>query len=179
MAITRKKKEALVAQYIEEMQQTNALFLTNYQGLTVNEMTSLRHKLREADGDYTIVKNTLAKIALEKVGLSGIDSLFEGPVGIGFCHGDPPPVAKVLVDFAKETKVLEIKGGLMDNAVLDESAVKNLADLPPMDVLRAQLLGVISAPATQLASVVASGVRQVINVVNAYAESGEGETAAA
>jgi large subunit ribosomal protein L10 len=100
-------------------------------------------------------------------------------VGIGFSFGDPPPVAKALVEFAKVNDALQIKGGVLDGAILDEQAIKNLADLPPLEVLRAQLLGVISAPATQLAGVVASGVRQVVNVVKAYADTAEEEAAAA
>ncbi len=86
-------------------------------------------------------------------------------------------MAKALVEFNKVANQLEIKGGLLGKSVLNSENVKSLADLPPIEVLRAQLLGIISAPATQLAGVVAGGVRQVINVVNAYAESGEKENA--
>ncbi len=179
MAITRQRKEELVAKYTEELQQSSAVFLTRYQGLSVNDVNALRKKLREADSSFAVVKNTLMKRALADTNLTGIDDLLEGPVGISFVHGDPPPAAKVLAEFAKETKVLEIKGGLLGEVFLDEAAIKELAELPPLDVLRAQLLGLISAPATQLAGVVASGVRQVVNVVHAYADSGEGEAAAA
>ena len=183
MAISRKKKEALLAGYVESLKNSNAIFLTNYQGVTVNDMTVLRRKLREVDGGFSVVKNTLAKRALNEAGLPQLDDLLEGPVGIGFSFGDPPPVAKTLVEFAKGSDSLQIKGGLLDNTVLNEQAIKDLAALPPMEVLRAQLLGVISAPATQLAGVVASGVRQVINVVKAYADTAEDtaeeETAAA
>jgi len=179
LALSREKKETILAKYVEDLKNSSAIFLTKYKGLTVNEMTDLRRKLRKADGGYTIVKNTLAKKALAEAGLTGLDELFEGPVGISFSYGDPPPVAKALVEFAKDADALELKGGLLGNVFLDEAAVKNLADLPPMEVIRAQLLGVISAPATQLAGVVASGVRQVVNVVKAYADAAEEETAAA
>jgi len=179
LAITKQRKEELVAKYAEQLQRSNAVFLTQYQGLTANEMNSLRNKLREADSSFTIVKNTLMKRVLANAELGGIDDLFEGPVGVSFVHGAPPPVAKVLVEFAKDTKILEVKGGLLGNVFLSKDAVKDLAELPPLDVLRAQLLGLISVPATQLAGVVASSVRQVVNVVHAYADSGEGETAAA
>lgn len=179
MAISRQRKEELIAKYAEELQQSHAVFLTRYQGLSVNQVNELRKKLREEDSSFAVVKNTLMKRALAEANLTGIDDMLEGPVGISFVHGDPPPVAKVLVEFAKDTKVLEVKGGLLGESFLDEEAIKNLAELPPLDVLRAQLLGLISAPATQIAGVVASGVRQVVNVVNAYADSGEGEAAAA
>ncbi len=179
MAITRQRKEKLLTQYTDKLQNSSALFLTRYQGLSVNQINALRKKLREADSSFAIVKNTLVKKALADAGFSGIEDLFEGPVSISFVHGDPPPVAKVLVDFAKDSKVLEIKGGLLGETVLSEAAVKDLAELPPLDVLRAQLIGLISAPASQIAGVVAGGVRQVINVVHAYADSGEGEATAA
>ncbi len=179
MAITRKKKESLVAQYKETMERSNALFLTRYQGVTVNQMTDLRRKLREADGGFMVVKNTLAKRVFHEAGITDLDPLLEGPVGIGFSFADPPPVAKALVDFAKESEALTIKGGLLGTTVLDEQGVKDLAALPPLEVIRAQLLGVIAAPASQLAGVIAGGVRQVVNVLHAYAESGEGEAAAA
>ncbi len=179
MAISRKKKEELLAGYVESLQNSNAIFLTNYQGVTVNDMTVLRRKLREANGGFSVVKNTLVKRAFSDAGLPQLDNLLEGPVGIGFSFGDPPPVAKALVEFAKVTDALQIKGGLLEGTILDEQAIKDLADLPPLEVLRAQLLGVISAPATQLAGVVASGVRQVVNVVKAYADTAEEEAAAA
>ncbi len=179
MAISRQKKETLLAKYIEEMENSSAFFLTEYQGLSVNEMTTLRQKLREVDGSFAIVKNTLAKKALETVGLTGLDDLLQGPVGISFCHGDPPPVAKALVEFGKDVELVALKGGMLNGNALSPESIKSLAELPPFDVVRAQLLGTISAPATQLAGVVASSVRQVINVVNAYADSGEGDAPAA
>ncbi|MFQ5576742.1 MAG: 50S ribosomal protein L10 [Anaerolineae bacterium] len=175
MAITKQKKEALIAQYAKTLERSSALFFTNYQGLTVNQMTALRRTLREANGSYTIVKNTLAKKVLREAGMTNFESFFDGPVGIGFSFEDPPPVAKALVEFSKGAEQLQIKGGLLGDVLLDDRAVKNLAGLPPLEVIRAQLLGIISAPASQLAGVVAGGVRQVINVVNAYAESGDGE----
>lgn len=179
MAITRQKKETLLAKYVEEMENSSAFFLTEYKGLGVNDMTTLRQQLREVDGSFAVVKNTLAKKALESVGITGIDDLLQGPVGISFCHGDVPPVAKALVEFGKKAELVVLKGGILDRNAITTVSIKALAELPPLDVIRAQLLGTISAPATQLAGVVASGIRQVINVVNAYADSGEGDASAA
>jgi len=98
-------------------------------------------------------------------------------VGIGFCGNNIPGVAKAFADFSKSNEILEIKGGLMGNKVITEDDVRNLAKLPSLDVLRAQMLGLINAPASQLVGVVAGGVRQVVNVLNAYSEKG-GEAAA-
>lgn len=177
MAITREKKADFLEKYAESLNKANALFLTQYQGISVNQMNALRKKLKDVDSTYVVVKNTLAKKALAEAGWPQADDLLEGPVGISFCFGEPPAVAKALVEFNKVANQLEIKGGLLGKSVLNSENVKSLADLPPIEVLRAQLLGIISAPATQLAGVVAGGVRQVINVVNAYAESGENENA--
>lgn len=177
MAITREKKEQLLKQYIEDIEKSSAIFLTDYKGVNVNDLTGLRRKISEVEGNYTIVKNTLAKRALKETGLDGndIEALFEGPVGIGFCYGDPPPVAKALVEFADDVDVFDIKGGLLDNVFLNEADIENLAQLPPLEVIRAQLLGILSAPASQLAGVIASGVRQVVNVLDAYATSEESD----
>ena len=177
MAITREKKEQLLAGYIEELTNSGGIIITDYRGLTVPQIQELRAKIREAEGSFAVVKNTLARRALEEVGLPAIDDMLAGPVGIGFCHDNVPGVAKAVTDFAKNNEIFAIKGGLMGKEVLDGSAVKQLADLPPLEVLRAQILGLINAPATQLLGAIAGGVRQVINVVNAYAES-EKEAAA-
>lgn len=179
MAITRGKKETQLAAYAENIDNSSALFVTTYKGLSVNDMNALRQKIREANGSYTVIKNTLAKRALQDAEMAGLDDLLEGQIGTTFCFGDPPPVAKALVDFADDNDALQIKGGLLDGTILDAKGIEALADLPPMEVIRAQLLGILSAPASQLTGVVASSVRQVVNVVNAYADSGEGESASA
>ena len=177
MAISREKKIELVAKYVEQIKASDAIIITDYRGLTVPDIQELRGKIREAEGAYVVVKNTLAQRALEEAGLPAIDDMLIGPVGIGFCNQNVPGVAKAITRFAKDNDALEVKGGVMDNAVIDKDTVKKLANLPTIDVLRAQLLGLINAPATQLTGVIAGSVRQVINVVNAYAEK-DGEAAA-
>lgn len=178
MAISRQRKEELVQEYVENLQRSRAIILTDFRGLSVNEMQALRRRVRDAQGGYAVVKNSLARLALEQAGYPAIDQMLEGPAGVSFCFGEVPAVAKTLTEFAKEYEVFAIKGGVMGNQVLSADAIKKLADLPPLEVVRAQLLGLISAPASQLAGVVASGVRQVVNVLNAYAEQ-ESESAAA
>lgn len=171
LAISKEKKQTQLAQYAANLERSNAVFFTKYQGITANDLNALRRKLQAAEGGYMVVKNTLAKKALADAGITNVDDLFEGAVATSFCYGDAPVVAKALIQFAKENQLLEVKGGVMDNTVLDLAAIKNLADLPPLEVVRAQLLGVIAGPASQLVGVVASGIRQIMNVINAYAES--------
>ncbi len=170
MAISRAKKEELVKEYVDHLNNSEAIIVTDYRGLTVTEMQELRAEIRKAEGGFVIVKNTLARRALEDAGLPVVDDLLTGPVGIGFCQQNVTGVAKAITDYAKKNDALTVKGGLMGEKVMDEAAVKNLASLPSIDVLRAQLLGLINAPATQLAGVIAGSVRQLVNVVNAYAE---------
>lgn len=170
MAISRAKKEELVADYLEALNDSEAIIIAEYRGLKVNELEQLRAKIREAQGSFAIVKNTLAQRAITDAGLPVPKELLVNPVGIGFCHHNVTGVAKAMTTFAKDKELLVIKGGLMGNQIISQAAVKDLADLPSIDVLRAQLLGLISAPASRLAGVVAGSVRQVVNVINAYAE---------
>jgi large subunit ribosomal protein L10 len=172
LAISRAKKEQLVQEYVEKLKGSEAVILTSYRGLTVAELQQLRAKIREAEGSFSIVKNTLVRRALEEVGLPIAEEMLTGPIGLGFCHQNVTSVAKAISDFSKDNELLAIKGGLMGDQVIDEAAIKNLASLPSIEVLRAQLLGVINAPASQLVGVVAGGVRQLVNVFNAYSEQG-------
>lgn len=170
MAISRDKKEVLIKEYLDQLNVSEAVIITSYSGLRVSQVEQLRRKIREAEGSFAIVKNTLAERALKEAGLPVVEEMLTGPVGIGFCHHNVSGVAKAITDFSRQNELLAIKGGLLGSRVIDEAGVKNLANLPSLDVLRAQLLGLISAPASQLAGVVAGGVRQLVNVVNAYAE---------
>lgn len=177
MAISRAKKEELVQGYVEQLQNSEAVIFTDYRGLGVSEMQELRAKIRQAEGGFAVVKNTLLKRAMEDAGLPIVDDLLIGPVGLGFCQQNVTGVAKAITEFTKDNETLMIKGGLMGNQVMDEAAIKDLASLPSLEVLQAQLLGLLNAPANKLANVVASGVRQVVNVTNAYAQT-EAESSA-
>lgn len=179
MAITRDKKEELIADYVQQLNDSEAIIFTSYRGLKVSDLQELRKRIREADGGFAVVKNTLAQRALTEVGLPVVDEMLTGPIGIGFCNHNITGVAKAITGYARTNELLVIKGGLVGNQVVDDAAVRNLADLPSIEVLRAQLLGVISAPASRLAGVVAGGVRQVVNVINAYAEKDKEEAPAA
>lgn len=170
MAISREKKEELVKGYLDQLNSSEAVIITGYRGLKVTQVEQLRKKIREADGSFAVVKNTLAGRALQEAGLPVVEEMLVGPVGIGFCHHNVGGVAKAIADFSKQNEFLTIRGGLLGNRIIDEAGVKNLASLPSLDVLRAQLLGLINAPASQLTGVVAGGVRQLVNVFNAYAE---------
>jgi large subunit ribosomal protein L10 len=172
LAISHTKKEELVQQYIEQFNSSEAIIITDYRGLKVNELEQLRAKIREVNGGFSIVKNTLIRRALTEAGLPVPDEMLIGPVGIGFCGSNISEVAKAITDFAENNELMTIKGGLMGDKLIDEVAIQNLAKLPSLETLRAQLLGLINAPASQLVGALSGGVRQVVNVIHAYSEKG-------
>lgn len=180
MAITSEKKRELVEAYVDLLGNSNAVVFVQTRGLTVAEVTDLRTKIREAGSKYRVVKNTLFVRALEQAGLPDPD-VFTGPVSVAFSSEAIAATVKAIQDTAKalSDREFEIIGGIMDNQVLDVAQTKALASLPSKEVLFAQLLAGINAPAAQLVGVVASGLRQVVSVLQARVDQlEEGEAAA-
>lgn len=170
MAVTRKRKAEQLKEYSELVKKSQAIFLTSYSGVTVKNIQALRGKVREASGEYRVLKNTLAAIALKEAGLPVPEGLLSTSTAMGFAFNDVAAVAKAIADFAKDSEFVKMKGGVMGGKLLSAKQVEALAALPPLPVVRAQLLGLINAPATRLTGVIAGGVRQVVNVVKAYSE---------
>lgn len=179
MAITRQKKEELSAGILAKIQKSQAVYVTSYQGMTMPQFNALRRKLRESNGAYHVVKNTLAARALEKAGMAVPKQMLDGSVALGFAYGDMSATAKVLLDFAKEAEKFQLKGAVLGQQILSAKEVEALATMPPLSVIRAQLLGLIASPASRLAGVVAGGVRQVVNVVKAYGDKEQADAPAA
>ncbi len=179
MPATKEKKEELVAEILEKVKKSHVVYVTNYQGMTMKQFNSLRGKLKESDGGYHVVKNTLAARALKEAGLAVPGEMLEGPVALGFAYGDISRTAKTLLDFTREAEKFQLKGAILGQQVLSAKDVESLSTMPSLAVLRAQLLGLISAPASRVAGVVASGVRQMVNVVKAYSEKEDKEAAPA
>lgn len=171
MAISKARKDELVAQYMDLIERSNAVFFTEYTGMKVKTMDELRNRVYEVNGEYHVTKNTLLKYALETSNKPVPEAFLVGQVATGFALGEAPTLAKALADFADSNDTLTLRGGVLGNDLLSAADVQALAKLPSLDQLRAQLIGLISAPAQNLASVVASGVRQVVNVIDAYAKS--------
>jgi large subunit ribosomal protein L10 len=179
LAISREKKEQLVAEYADKLSRSNAIFITDYRGLTVSDMESLRAKIREVGGGYSIVKNTLVLRALQAADLSVPEDMLKGPTAIGFAYDEVTPIAKVLEDFAKDTKILQIKGGMMEGNVLRPEQVSSLASMPPREVILAQLLGLIQQPGNRVAGVVNAAGNKLAGTIKAYADKLEKAGAAA
>jgi large subunit ribosomal protein L10 len=177
LAISKERKEELVARYGEWLKQSQATILAEYSGMSMQDIDALRAKIREAGGEFHIVKNTLGMLAFEKAGLSLPENFFTGSTAISFAFNDVPAVAKAMTEFARTVEALKVKGGYLDNRPVTAEAVKSLADLPPLPVVRAQLLGTILAPASKLVRTLAEPGRQVAAVIRAYSEASEAAAA--
>jgi large subunit ribosomal protein L10 len=165
----RSEKEQVVAELVERLQSTETLIVADYRGLTVTEINDLRGKLLEHGARFTVVKNTLTKRAAEEAGADALLALLDGPTAIAFLDsdGDPVAVAKALNTAARETRVLQIRGGILDGQQIGEDEVKSLASLPPTDVLRGQLVGAVSGPLTTVVGLFTAPLRDLVNVLDA------------
>lgn len=166
----RSKKEALVAELHETFENASLVVVTSQSGLTVPEVTDLRQKMRDAGAGYKVTKNTLAKLALKGTKFEHLDEVFTGPTAIAFSQ-DPVAAAKVVTDYRKSNEKISIVAGGLDGSGLDATQVEALAKLPPLDELRAKILGVLQAPATKLAGVVQAPAGQLARVFGAYGSS--------
>lgn len=170
--VHRAEKEELVSTLNRTFDGAELVVVTHQSGLSVAEMTDLRRRMREADASYKVVKNRLARLALDGSKYANLAPLFVGPTAIAVSN-DPVAAAKVAVKFAKENEKLEIAGGAMGERQLDVDGVKALAGLPSLDELRAGLIGMLQTPATRIAVVLREPAGQLARVLGAYGETGE------
>jgi len=170
LALTKERKEELVAQYEAWMNESKALIFAEYTGLTMPQMDELRAKARENGAEFHVIKNRLAKRVFEAAGLDTKD-LFIGSTAFGIGFDDAPGIAKAIKDLGKDMPALKIKGGFMDDRMLTADQVIALAELPPLPVVRGQLLGVINAPASKLVRTIAEPGRSLAQVIKAHADA--------
>jgi large subunit ribosomal protein L10 len=165
----RSEKERLVEQLAERLRSTETLMVADYRGLTMPEIDELRTRLLEAGARFSVVKNTLTKLAAEQAGTTDVLQLIEGPTAIAFLEsdGDPVAVAKVLSETARAHDVLVIRGGVLEGTVVGDTEIKRLATLPPADVLRAQLAGAVVAPLTTVVGLFTAPLRDFVGVIDA------------
>jgi large subunit ribosomal protein L10 len=165
----RSEKEKVVAELVEQLRSTETLIVADYRGLSVTDINKLRGELLEHGAKFTVVKNTLTRRAAEEAGADALLALLEGPTAIAFLEsdGDPVAVAKALSAAARETKVLEVRGGILDGQEIGEADVKSLATLPPTDVLRAQLVSAVSGPLLAVVGLFTAPLRDLVNVIDA------------
>ncbi|WP_285136194.1 50S ribosomal protein L10 [Microbacterium sp. lyk4-40-TSB-66] len=163
------QKDASVAELTKNFENSTAVLLTEYRGLTVAQLKQLRNDIRQ-DADYAVVKNTLTKIAANNAGVTGLDDELKGPSAIAFVHGDPVAVAKSLRAFAKANPQLVVKGGYFDGAALTADEVNKLADLESREVLLAKLAGAMKATMTKAAYVFQALPSKAVRTVDALRE---------
>lgn len=185
--MARPEKTQAVEEITGRFQEANAALLTEYRGLTVSEIAELRGALREADAEYKVLKNTLARIAVREVGLEELVGMLEGPTAIAFVKGDAVAAAKALDDAAKRFPVLVVKGGVLRGKIIDADQTKALASLEPREVQLAKIAMMMNTPLQQTVNVFAAALRDLGSMlaqVIAKKESGElpggsGDSAAA
>ncbi|MDH3539124.1 MAG: 50S ribosomal protein L10 [Acidimicrobiia bacterium] len=174
--MARPEKVAVVEEIKEKLESAEAVFITEYRGLTVGQQQELRRSLTKADAEYKVFKMSLARRAAEESGLNDLLVWLEGPTAIAFSTGDPVPTAKSLKDFSDSNDNLVIKGGLLAGATLNAAEVRRLADIEPREVLLAKLAGAMSAPMSKLAGLIQALLRQPVTVMQQLLDKKEQES---
>ena len=169
MAITKERKNDLIQQYGEWLKKSQVQVVMSYAGLSMKDVDLFRSKLREVGGEFHVVKNTLVKLAFQQAGLPLPEKYFDESTAIAIAFEDVPAFAKVLTDFTKSSEFAKVKGGYLDKKPISSAGVKALADMPPLPVMRAQLLGVLLAPASKLVRTLAEPARGLAAVIKAHA----------
>lgn len=173
MAFTKEEKKELVASYEEWLRKSSASYVMAFHKMSVKDIDELRAEARESGGELHVVKNTLMHLALKNIGFKDIGIFDEASI-VAFAFEDAPSIAKV-VDKAGSMDQFKIKGGYMDGLPIDAEQIISLAKLPPMPEMRAQLLAMIMAPASQLVRTLVEPARQVAAVMKAYSEKSPAE----
>jgi large subunit ribosomal protein L10 len=169
VAFSKKHKEEMADQYAQWVENSQAMFLLSYGKMSMKEIDALRAKTRESGSELHVVKNTLMKRVFNQAGIAYGD-LFEGTTMVGFAANDPAASAKAISDSIVKSETFAFKGGFLGKQQLSAGQVKSLAELPPLPVMRATLLGVLNAPASKLVRTIAEPARGLAAVVKAYSE---------
>ena len=177
----RDQKEQVVEKLAARLKAADTLLVADYRGLTMPQIDDLRSRLLESGARFTVVKNTLTRRAAEAAGTEALLTLLDGPSAIAFLEadGDMVAAAKALADSARETNVLEIRGGILQGRAMTADEVQSLAKLPPEEVLRGQVLGAIVAPLTALAGLLSAPLQNLVGLIDARIDQLGGEEAEA
>ena len=165
----RQDKERIVSELAERLKSSQNLLVADYRGLSMPEIDELRSKLLETGARFSVVKNTLTRLAAEEAGVKQLLDLIDGPTAIAFidAEGDPAAAAKILNDTARAHDVLVIRGGLLEGDTVSDVEIKRLATLPPADVVRAQFAGAVAGPLTTIVGLFTAPLRDLVNVLDA------------
>jgi large subunit ribosomal protein L10 len=180
--LLKKDKERVVAELVERLRASDTLIVADYRGLTMSEIDGVRTELLKHGARFSVVKNTLTKRAAEEAGVDGLVELLEGPTAIAFVlEGDMVAVAKSLHDTARQTKVLALKGGIMNGQPVGPDDLQKLASLPPVNVLQGQVLGAVVGPLNAIVGLFTAPLQDLVGVLDARIQQlqEQGETAEA
>ena len=169
------QKKVIVAQIKEKFESAHSAVFVDYRGLTVAEVTELRNECRKAGVEYVVLKNTMIELAAKELGIEGLDSYLKGPTAVAFGHKDPASPAKILSDFIKKTKKMELKCAVIDKQTLDAAGAQALADLPPKEVLIAKMMGSLNALITNFVGVLSATLRSLVYAIEAVRKQKGGE----
>ncbi|MDQ4029553.1 MAG: 50S ribosomal protein L10 [Actinomycetota bacterium] len=174
-------KERVVAELAERLRTSQALIVADYRGLTMTQVDELRSRLLEHGARFRVVKNTLTRRAAEAAGVEQLLALLEGPTAIAFLEGDGDPVAvaKALGDAARETRVLAVRGGVLEGKTITAEEVESLGKLPPVDVLRGQVLGALTSPLYAIVGLFTAPLQDLYGLIDARIEQLEEQGEAA
>jgi large subunit ribosomal protein L10 len=170
LAISKQRKEEVLAQYQDWIRRSQAVILVEYTGAKMKDLDVIRAKIRDVGGEFHVMKNTLAKRAFEANGMTVPDGLLSKSTAVSFAFTDVAATAKALAEVTKGMEFAKVKGGFMSGQTLNQTQVKALADLPPLPVARARLLGMLQAPAGKLVRTIAEPARSLAAVFKAYAD---------
>mgnify|MGYP005861364241 CR=1 FL=1 len=171
---TLDEKKLIVENVKEKINRARSIVILENRGMTVAQATALRSKLREADVDLKVLKNTLVKIAADELGLTGLDAYLQGPTAWAFSMQDPVSAPKILTEYTRTNDKIVVKGGILEKKVITAQGVKDLADLPPREVLLAQVLGAMQGPLVGMANVLQGPIRKLGYALEALRKSKEG-----
>lgn len=170
MALSKEKKQSIAAEYEQWLSQAEAVFLTEYSGLTMPGFDELRKRIREVGGEFHVIKNTLGRRAFKAAGYEVPHADLLGSTAVGVAFSDAPGVAKAIAEFAKDQEAIKIKSGFLNKQYLSKQDVTRLATLPSLPVVRSQFLALLNTPATQLVRLLNEPGRRVAQVLKAHAE---------
>jgi large subunit ribosomal protein L10 len=166
--VLKRDKERIVAELVERLRTSDTLIVADYRGLSMSEIDDVRTKLLEHGARFSVVKNTLTKLAADAAGVEGLEELLDGPTAIAFVgEGDMVGVAKTLNDTARQTRILRLKGGILNGEPISAEQVRDLAGLPPADVLHGQVLGMVVGPLNAVVGLFTAPLRDFVGVLDA------------
>ncbi len=170
MALTKERKNEILADYQDWLKRSEAVILVEYTGVKMKDLDGIRAKVRDSGGEFHILKNTLARRAFTAGGLKFPDEYLVKSTAVSFAFTDPAATAKALADATKGSEFVKLKGGYMSGQILNAQQVKALAELPPLPVMRARFLGVLQAPAGKFMRTIVEPARGLAAVLRAYSE---------